>query len=134
MTEDIFTKTFKQIISEANDEFTEDSVDLKDKGSSESANENLKPAVKPQEKPIQNRNESSSIKALSEIDNKNPEDEIKMKFSLDLISEFTRTVNEFTSICSKMVKAKEADKQTSDTFWDCYRKIKSLIEAAEKSV
>jgi hypothetical protein len=78
-----------------------------------------------------NEPESNKIKALNIDDSKDKE--IVMNFSVDLIAEFTRTVNEFTSVCSKMVKMKNIDKDTASEFSSSYDKIKNLIDAAKKS-
>ena len=57
----------------------------------------------------------------------------ELVFSSNLASEFTRTVNEFTSICAKMVQAKNVNKELADKFNDSYAKIKNLVDAAKNS-
>jgi len=59
--------------------------------------------------------------------------DIELKFSPNLASEFTRTVNEFTAVCAKMVKEKNINKDLADKFNDLYSKIKNLVEAAKNS-
>lgn len=54
-------------------------------------------------------------------------------FSSNLAAEFTRTVNEFTSICAKMVQNKNVNKELADKFDDLYSKIKNLVDAAKNS-
>lgn len=54
-------------------------------------------------------------------------------FSSNLAAEFTRTVNEFTSICAKMVQNKNVKKELADKFDDLYSKIKNLVDAAKNS-
>ena len=57
-----------------------------------------------------------------------------MKFSVDLATEFSNTVNEFTTVCAKMVEKRIIDKTTSDKFYDLYSKIKNLADAASKTI
>ena len=54
-------------------------------------------------------------------------------FSSNLASEFTRTVNEFTSICAKMVQEKNINKELAEKFDESYSKIKNLVDAAKNS-
>ena len=44
--------------------------------------------------------------------------EIELKFSNNLASEFIRTVNEFTSVCAKMVKDRSVSKDLYKKFDD----------------
>lgn len=60
-------------------------------------------------------------------------DAYELIFSSNLASEFTRTVNEFTSICAKMVQQKNINKELADKFDDLYSKIKNLVDAAKNS-
>lgn len=57
----------------------------------------------------------------------------ELTFSSNLAAEFTRTVNEFTSVCAKMVQKKNIDKDLADKFDDLYSKIKNLVDAAKNS-
>lgn len=57
----------------------------------------------------------------------------ELVFSSNLASEFTRTVNEFTSICAKMVQEKNINKELADKFDETYSKIKNLVDAAKNS-
>lgn len=59
--------------------------------------------------------------------------DVELKFSPNLASEFTRTVNEFTTICAKMVKQKNISKDLADKFNDLHSKIKNLVDAAKNS-
>lgn len=61
-----------------------------------------------------------------------PED-VDMKFSPELASEFINTINKFTTVCAKIVKVKTVGKELSDTFYDLYAKIKNLADAASKT-
>lgn len=60
-------------------------------------------------------------------------EDIDMKFSPELASEFINTINEFTTVCAKIVKVKNVGKELSDTFYDLYAKIKNLADAASKT-
>jgi type I site-specific restriction-modification system R (restriction) subunit len=59
--------------------------------------------------------------------------EAEMKFSVDLATEFSNTVNQFTSVCAKIVETRVINKETSDKFYDLYSKIKCLADAASKT-
>ena len=59
--------------------------------------------------------------------------EIELKFSNNLASEFIRTVNEFTSVCAKMVKDRSVSKDVDKKFDDLNSKIKNLTDAARNS-
>ena len=59
--------------------------------------------------------------------------EIELKFSNNLASEFIRTVNEFTSVCVKMVKDRSVSKDLYKKFDDLNSKIKNLTDAARNS-
>ena len=59
--------------------------------------------------------------------------EIELKFSNNLASEFIRTVNEFTSVCAKMVKNRSVSKDLYKKFEDLSSKIKNLTDAAKNS-
>lgn len=61
-----------------------------------------------------------------------PED-VDMKFSPELASEFINTINKFTTVCAKIVKVKTVGKELSDDFYDLYAKIKNLADAASKT-
>jgi hypothetical protein len=60
--------------------------------------------------------------------------EADMKFSIDLATEFSNTVNEFTNVCAKIVEVRNVNKETSDKFYDLYAKIKNLADAASKTL
>lgn len=57
----------------------------------------------------------------------------ELVFSSNLASEFTKTVNAFTSICAKMVKEKNITKDLAEKFDETYSKIKNLVDAAKNS-
>lgn len=59
--------------------------------------------------------------------------DIELKFSNNLASEFIRTVNEFTSVCAKMVKNRSVSKDLYKKFDDLNSKIKNLTDAAKNS-
>lgn len=59
--------------------------------------------------------------------------DVDMKFSVDLATEFSNTVNEFTSVCAKIVEGRLISKDLSDKFYDLYSKIKNLADAASKT-
>ena len=59
--------------------------------------------------------------------------EIELKFSNNLASEFIRTVNEFTSVCAKIVKYISVSKDLYKKFDDLNSKIKNLTDAARNS-
>ena len=61
-----------------------------------------------------------------------PED-VDMKFSPELASEFINTINKFTTVCAKIVKVKTVGKELSDDFYDLYAKNKNLADAASKT-
>ena len=56
-----------------------------------------------------------------------------MKFSVDLATEFSNTINEFTTICAQIVEKRIVNKELSDRFYDIYAKIKNLADAASKT-
>ena len=74
-------------------------------------------------------------KIISEDDSKNSSDNssYELVFSSNLASEFTRTINEFTNICAKMVQEKNINKDLADKFDEIYSKIKNLFDAAKNS-
>lgn len=62
-----------------------------------------------------------------------PESDIELKFTNNLANEFIRTVNEFTSVCAKMVKNRSVSKNLYQKYDDLSSKIKNLVEAAKNS-
>lgn len=60
--------------------------------------------------------------------------DIELRFSNYLASEFANTVNEFTQVCSVMVQKKTVDKDTFGRFSDLLTKIKNLSDAAKNSI
>jgi hypothetical protein len=62
-----------------------------------------------------------------------PETDIELKFTNNLANEFIRTVNEFTSVCAKMVKNRSVSKNLYQKYDDLSSKIKNLVEAAKNS-
>ena len=76
---------------------------------------------------IKEDNEGEGSTEISENDS------YELIFSSNLASEFTRTVNEFTNVCAKMVQNKNVNKELADKFSDLYSKIKNLTDAAKNS-
>lgn len=72
-------------------------------------------------------------KVKEPVKEEKPASDVDMKFSVDLATEFSNTVNQFTSICAKIVETRTIDKDTSDKFYDLYSKIKCLADAASKT-
>lgn len=125
MIYDIYDKIYlKSIISEADDDIDLDNIEGLD--DTESSNENSEEASKEEKK-----NPPKIEKPA--IEKKDPAVEVEMKFSVDLATEFSNTINEFTSVCSKIVEKRNIDKETSDKFYDLYSKIKNLADAASKT-
>lgn len=62
-----------------------------------------------------------------------PANEIELKFSNNLASEFIKTVNEFTSVCAKMVRQRSVSKKLYQKYDDLNSKLKNLVEAAKNS-
>lgn len=58
---------------------------------------------------------------------------LEMKFSNNIASEFTQTMNEFTAVCAKMIEKRSVDKDLYDKFNDLHAKIKNLVDAARNS-
>ena len=70
---------------------------------------------------------------LDSIEKKPEAKDTDMKFSVDLATEFSNTINEFTTVCAKIVEKRIIDKDLSDKFYDLYAKIKNLADAASKT-
>lgn len=70
---------------------------------------------------------------MAEDNEKSNNSSYELIFSSNLAAEFTRTVNEFTSICAKMVQEKNINKDLADKFDETYSKIKNLVDAAKNS-
>lgn len=84
-------------------------------------NQAEEPEVKPiQKKPIQKKDDGSKGEA-------------DLKFSIDLATEFSNTVNQFTVVCAKIVQNRMIDKNTSDKVYNLMGKIKDLLDAARKN-
>lgn len=62
-----------------------------------------------------------------------PESDIELKFTNNIANEFIRTVNEFTSVCAKMVKNRSVSKKLYQKYDDLNSKIKNLVDAAKNS-
>ena len=99
----------------------EESIDMLDRLNSQNNVE---------EKPVEKKEQSKANKS-----EKKPESvgEAEMKFSIDLATEFSNTINQFTSVCAKIVEARIVNKETADKFYDLYGKIKCLADAASKT-
>lgn len=69
----------------------------------------------------------------------NPEDfgeenTVELNFSVELATEFSNTVNQFTKLCADVVKNRSVKKNISDDLDKLMGKIKNIVQAAEKSV
>lgn len=62
------------------------------------------------------------------------ENAVDLNFSVELATEFSNTVNEFTKRCAQIVKNRSVKKTTSDDLDRLIDKIKNIIKAAQKSV
>lgn len=116
----------KHIIKEDDDELTLDDLnDIADQTAKEEqkSDKEKQPAQKtvqpkPEQKPTENSTKTT---------------EADMKFSVDLATEFSNTINEFTTICAKIVETRVINKELSDKFYEIYGKIKNLADAASKT-
>ena len=59
-----------------------------------------------------------------------PKSDIDLDFSVELATEFSNTVNEFTAVAAQMVKTRKVSKINSDKCYDLMSKIKNLLDAA----
>lgn len=57
--------------------------------------------------------------------------DIDLDFSVELATEFSNTVNEFTAVAAQMVKTRKVSKINSDKCYDLMSKIKNLLDAAK---
>lgn len=110
---DMFKKN-KAVINEA-DEL--EGVDIDETDDTEEAPKKDKPVP-----PVEKKDKAN--KATGEAD---------LKFSIDLATEFSNTVNQFTNVCAKMVETRMVNKTIADKFYDLHAKIKNLAEAASKT-
>lgn len=60
-----------------------------------------------------------------------PKSDIDLDFSVELATEFSNTVNEFTTVAAQMVKTRKVSKINSDKCYDLMSKIKNLLDAAK---
>ena len=60
-----------------------------------------------------------------------PKSDINLDFSVELATEFSNTVNEFTAVAAQMVKTRKVSKINSDKCYDLMSKIKNLLDAAK---
>lgn len=72
--------------------------------------------------------------AAAAIEAEQPIEDPKMKFSVELATEFKNTVNEFTSVCASILQKRAASQELKDRFEDLYGKIKDLADAASKTL
>lgn len=126
---DMFKK--KHIINEADDDkgLTLDDIDK----IAEDAKEDV-----PKQKETSTKETDTNQETENKISEEKPAQEHKpqtaeMKFSVDLATEFSNTINQFTNVCAQIVKTRVIDKETSDKFYDLYGKIKNLADAASKT-
>lgn len=59
-----------------------------------------------------------------------PKADIDLDFSVELATEFSNTINEFTAVAAQMVKTRKVSKINSDKCYDLMSKIKNLLDAA----
>lgn len=62
------------------------------------------------------------------------ENVVELNFSVELATEFSNTVNQFTKLCADVVKNRSVKKNISDDLDKLMGKIKNIVQAAEKSV
>ena len=60
-----------------------------------------------------------------------PKSDIDLDFSVELATEFSNTVNEFTAVAAQMVKTRKVSKVNSDKCYDLVSKIKNKLDAAK---
>lgn len=60
-----------------------------------------------------------------------PKSDIDLDFSVELVTEFSNTINEFTAVAAQMVKTRKVSKVNSDKCYDLMSKIKNLLDAAK---
>lgn len=60
-----------------------------------------------------------------------PKSDIDLDFSVELATEFSNTINEFTAVAAQMVKTRKVSKVNSDKCYDLMSKIKNLLDAAK---
>lgn len=119
----------KHIIKEADeltlDDLTNAADEVEQKKEEEPPQENQQSKKSVQPKPQPKPQPSTSAKSTN--------NGIDMKFSVDLATEFSNTINEFTTICAQIVEKRVINKELSDRFYDIYAKIKNLADAASKT-
>ena len=127
---DTFNDTLKkfEIITEDENDITLDDIETTSQKSENSKTESTKSNQSNELNKLNDKKESPKINSLEKT-----EKEYEMKFSVDLATEFSNTINEFTNICSKIVELRNIDKELSDKFYDLYSKIKNLADAASKT-
>lgn len=127
---DTFNNTLKkfEIITEDENDITLDDIETTSQKSENSKTESTKSNQSNESNKLNDKKESPKINSLEKT-----EKEYEMKFSVDLATEFSNTINEFTNICSKIVELRNIDKELSDKFYDLYSKIKNLADAASKT-
>jgi hypothetical protein len=85
----------------------------------------------PKEKPA--NEEKPEVKKPATEKTEVSSEDAELKFSIDLATEFSNTINEFTNICAKIVEKRIIDKELADRFYDSYAKIKNLADAASRT-
>jgi len=118
----------KHIIKEA-DELTLDDLNA---ATNEVEQEKEKQPTEEQQ-PKKQTQPKPQLKSQSSTSAKPANNGIDMKFSVDLATEFSNTINEFTTICAQIVEKRVINKELSDRFYDIYAKIKNLADAASKT-
>ena len=61
-----------------------------------------------------------------------PKSDIDLDFSVELATEFSNTINEFTAVAAQMVKTRKVSKINSDKCYDLMSKIKNLLDNTEE--
>ena len=57
--------------------------------------------------------------------------DIDLDFSVELATEFSNTINEFTAVAANIVKTRKVTKVNTDKCYDLMSKIKNLLDAAK---
>ena len=79
---------------------------------------------------VDNIEETEDIEETEETEI-NDNSDLVLVFSADLLSEFNRTVNEFTDICAQISESQGGTKEVKQQFTNLYKKIKDLVDAAK---
>lgn len=86
-----------------------------------------------QQQQLQKNKQINTNDIKKPIKKKQGQGQADLKFSVDLATEFSNTVNQFTLTCTKIVEDRMVDKETSDKVYNLMGKIKDLLDAASKT-